>query len=171
MVVLKIVTPSGANGNLLSDLVGRIFYNHNGLHIIKSMRKAPLILILIVVVALVIFLMRGDNSSPDAESSQIKTITYTESGFSPSTLSVSAGTTVKFVNNSSLSVWPASAMHPTHKEYPGSDIVKCVTGEVIFDACRGIAPGESWSFTFDIKGTWKYHDHLKSSNFGTIVVK
>lgn len=153
------------------------------------MKKALLILIPIVAIVLTVFLMRGDNSpnvavypsptsstpltttSSDAKSGQIKTITYTDSGFSPSTLNISAGTTVKFVNNSSLSVWPASAMHPTHKEYPGSDIVKCVTGEIIFDACRGIAPGESWSFTFDIKGAWKYHDHLKASNFGTITVK
>lgn len=134
--------------------------------------KKTFLIIAPIIVIVALFLLRG-NSSDEAndDNNQNQTISYTDSGFSPSTLNISAGTMVKFVNNSSLPVWPASAMHPTHKEYPGSDIVKCVTGEIIFDACRGIAPGESWSFTFDIKGAWKYHDHLKASNFGTITVK
>src|SRR3990172_6433049 len=44
-------------------------------------------------------------------------ITFTESGFAPSPLTIKAGETVKFVNNSESDFWLASAMHPTHKAY------------------------------------------------------
>lgn len=100
-------------------------------------------------------------------------VTYLDSGFSPSTLTIKAGERVTFRNESSRAFWPASAVHPTHKVYPGSDIQKCGTAEErqIFDACRGIEPGSEWSFKFDNVGTWKYHDHLNASKTGTIVVE
>lgn len=94
-------------------------------------------------------------------------ITYTDSGYSPSTLRVKAGTTVAFKNESLRSMWTASAVHPTHRGYP-------TTGGCIgstFDACQGIQPGDSWSFKFYIAGTWKYHNHLNPSETGTIVVE
>ncbi|MBI1984521.1 MAG: hypothetical protein HYS60_00205 [Candidatus Wildermuthbacteria bacterium] len=100
-------------------------------------------------------------------------ITYADEGYSPQTLSIKAGGTVSFVNQSSSSMWPASAMHPTHTVYPGSGIEKCGTAEqdTIFDACMGIPSEQEWSFQFNEKGTWKYHDHLNPSRFGTIVVE
>lgn len=94
-------------------------------------------------------------------------ITYTDSGFSPGTITIKIGESVKFVNNSSQSVWPASAVHPTHRIYP--TIGGCIGST--FDACRGLQPEESWSFTFEIKGTWKYHNHLNATQFGTVVVE
>ncbi len=100
-------------------------------------------------------------------------INMTDSGFTPSEVSINAGDTVRFVNQSSLSRWPASAIHPIHELYPGSSIIKCQTTEAdsIFDACRGLNQGESFSFIFAVKGTWPYHDHLQSSMTGRIVVK
>lgn len=92
---------------------------------------------------------------------------YTNSGFEPLTLSVRKGETVIFKNESSQGMWTASAIHPTHRLYP-------TTGGCLgstFDACAGIQPGSSWSFKFDISGTWKYHDHLHPRNIGTIVVQ
>ena len=99
-------------------------------------------------------------------------ITYTDDGFSPAELTVEAGTEVTFVNSSSRNFWPASAMHPTHKVYPGSGIEKCGTdgAGAIFDACVGIAPGASYVFTFNEVGEWGYHDHLRSSEFGRVIV-
>lgn len=100
-------------------------------------------------------------------------VEYTESGFSPSVLTVEAGTEVTFVNRSGSSVvWPASAIHPTHKAYPGSDIALCGTAEAlgIFDACGAVGPGERFSFTFNEVGEWRYHNHLNVSQTGTIVV-
>ncbi|RME56614.1 hypothetical protein D6779_10310 [Candidatus Parcubacteria bacterium] len=110
--------------------------------------------------------------SPQAPSGAQAVITYTDEGFSPPTLTVQKGTKVVFENKSSREMWPASAVHPTHTVYPGSGIEKCGTPEAstIFDACGGIAPGESWSFVFQEAGTWKYHDHLAPGNTGTIIV-
>jgi len=97
-------------------------------------------------------------------------ITATE--FSPKILTIKQGDTVQFLNKDSGLHWPASAMHPEHKVYPGSDIEKCKTADKnkIFDACKGLAQGEEFRFTFNEKGTWRYHDHLKLSLTGTIVV-
>ena len=102
-----------------------------------------------------------------------KTVEMTSGGFSPSALTVSVGDTVTFVNKGTEEHWPASARHPTHKVYPGSDIEKCGTSEesITFDACREIAPGESYKFTFYEKGTWAYHDHLNTGLFGKIIVE
>ncbi len=91
-------------------------------------------------------------------------IRYMDDGFSPAVVEVSVGSIVTFVNDSSRDFWPASDLHPTHKSYPGSSIGKCGTEEAdsIFDACGGIAPGGSYSFTFDEVGEWNYHDPPKS---------
>lgn len=95
------------------------------------------------------------------------TITATDSGYSPSTITIKVGDTVIFKNGGSQPVWTASAAHPTHRAYP-------TTGGCIgstFDACQGIPPGQSWSFKFDIAGSWKYHNHLNPGQTGTIVVQ
>ena len=94
-------------------------------------------------------------------------VTYTNSGYLPSTLTVKKGETVTFKNQSSRAMWTASAVHPTHRGYP-------TTGGCLgstFDACAGIQPGNSWSFKFDISGTWKYHNHLNPGDTGTIDVQ
>lgn len=104
---------------------------------------------------------------PPPVTPQSATITFISSGYSPATLTVKKGTIVTFKNGSAGQVWPASAMHPTHAVYP-------TTGGCIgstFDACRGIEPGGSWSFTFGVVGSWKYHDHLNPSFTGAIVVE
>jgi len=99
-------------------------------------------------------------------------VSFTADGFSPSPVTIKKGQTVRFVNNATVDVWPASAAHPTHRVYPGSDIAKCGTQQqsVIFDSCRGLKAGEFWEFTFNEVGTWNYHDHLNASKFGRIIV-
>ena len=105
-------------------------------------------------------------------SSSTHDIEITSSGFSPKTLEINAGDTVTWTNKDSRKHWPASAIHPTHTVYPGSSISKCGTSaeSEIFDACNGLSAGESYSFTFNEKGTWKYHDHLDTSRTGTMIV-
>lgn len=102
-------------------------------------------------------------------------VEITANGFSPSAIKVKAGDTVTWTNKDSAPHWPATAAHPTHTVYPGSDIAKCGTAaqSEIFDACKGLAPGESFSFKFDQAGTWKYHDHLKpmAPFFGSVTVE
>ena len=93
-------------------------------------------------------------------------VEITSEGFNPSTLMIKSGETATWVNKESLPSWPASAVHPSHNVYPESD--GCIGSK--FDACRGLKQGESYSFTFNQKGTWKYHDHLSPGNTGTIIV-
>lgn len=99
-------------------------------------------------------------------------VAITSQGFSPNSLTINAGDTVIWINQNTNEHWPASAMHPTHTVYPGSGLHKCGTEEEegIFDACRGLATGETFEFTFNEPGTWRYHDHLQVSFTGTINV-
>jgi plastocyanin len=112
----------------------------------------------------------GETSKEEAKQPIVK---ITSSGFTPKTLRIKAGETVKFLNEDSSPHWPASDIHPTHEVYPGSSISKCGTSEQskIFDSCRGLAKGESFEFTFNEKGSWNYHDHLNPRLKGTIIVE
>ena len=96
------------------------------------------------------------------------TVTYSDSGFSPSTVTIKRGQTVEFKNESSRDFWPASAVHPTHTVYPEKSSSDCFGSS--FDACGKIATGSSWSFTFNSVGEWRYHDHVSANRTGTVVV-
>jgi len=111
-------------------------------------------------------------AQPETSDSQT-VITYTNQGFSPASINIKKGDTVVWKNESLKDMWPASAMHPTHTIYPGSGITKCNTAEqpAIFDACAPVSPGSSWSFKFLQLGSWKFHDHLSTTNFGTVNVE
>ncbi len=142
-----------------------------------------IIIAIIAVIAVIYFINQPSETSSSAgeraklnivvpASAKTHTIEITSSGFSPSSLEINSGDKVTWVNNGNAESWPASAIHPTHTVYPGSDIKKCGTSEEgkIFDACKGFANGESWSFTFNEKGTWNYHDHLQAGKVGKIIV-
>ncbi|MBI1813240.1 cupredoxin domain-containing protein [Candidatus Peregrinibacteria bacterium] len=86
-------------------------------------------------------------------------ISYSASGFSPSTATVSAGTAVTFTNASSGPMWVASNPHPFHTDSPG------------FDAGKSLQHGETYQFIFTKRGRWGYHNHLNPTQGGTIVVQ
>lgn len=114
----------------------------------------------------------SDDTVTPAENTAI--VTYTDGGFSPATISVKVGDTVRFVNNSGSGMWVASDAHPTHTEYDGSSTSEhCANGVNTagsFDACRQIAPGESYEFTFAKVGTFTYHNHARANHGGTVTV-
>jgi|GEM_PF-2555718 len=116
-----------------------------------------------------------DRSGPNEgeELPKEATIEITSSGFSPGSVRIAKGGTVTWINRGAAASWPASAVHPTHTVYPGSGIEKCGTAEAasIFDACTGLAEGESYSFTFGPAGTWRYHDHNNPGRTGSVEVK
>lgn len=97
------------------------------------------------------------------------TVIYTNSGFNPFSVTIQQGHIVTWVNESNRSMWVASAFHPSHTVYPEKKASDCLGSA--FDACRGVPAGESWSFTFDSAGSWKYHDHLRIGNTGIVVVE
>lgn len=98
-------------------------------------------------------------------------VKITSSGFSPNTLTIYQGMKVEFINEDSNPHWPASAVHPTHKVYPENTGKCALIGGSDFDACKGLNNGESYIFTFNEKGNWKYHDHLDPKLLGEIVVE
>jgi len=107
-----------------------------------------------------------DSISPLITTNIVVTIAVTDEGFSPREVKVKKGSTVVWVNKSSTLSWPASASHPTHTAYPEGG--GCIGSA--FDACRGLAAGESYKFTFNKIGSWNYHDHLNPNHFGAVVV-
>ena len=101
----------------------------------------------------------GDSgSTPSVVASKVQ-ISITSAGFVPANVTVAPGTTVVFVNNDTTKHWPASGPHPTHTALPG------------FDSKPGLAPGQSYEFTFDKVGTWAFHDHLNPSVSGSVTVQ
>lgn len=85
-------------------------------------------------------------------------VNYTDDGFSPTTVQISKGETVQFINRSSRPMWVASNMHPAHNILP------------TFDQFGVSGSGESYSYTFDRQGVWEYHDHINASKIGEIIV-
>lgn len=85
-------------------------------------------------------------------------VSYTDTGFAPNTITVRLGTAVTFTNQSSKSMWVASAVHPTHQLLPG------------FDQLKSAEKGGSYTYTFDNVGSWKYHNHVNPTDTGTVVV-
>lgn len=136
------------------------------------MNKAiSIIVIIAAVLAGGYFLFRGVSQSASSDPLPVQeedyAVTYTDAGYSPATMTVKKGETVTFTNRSSQSMWTASATHPTHRGYP-------TTGGCLgstFDACKGVQPGDSWSFQFAVSGIWNYHNHVNPGDTGTIVVE
>ncbi|MAG47110.1 hypothetical protein CL617_00770 [archaeon] len=94
-------------------------------------------------------------------------IEFSDGKYKPSTLTIKKGETVIFLNNDISSTWPASNIHPTHGQYPEEG--GCIGSN--FDACKPLKTGENYSFTFTEVGSWKFHDHVKPSAKGSIIVE
>ncbi len=107
-----------------------------------------------------------ENVAPDV------TVIYNDDGFLPKSVTIPSGTTVTFINQGMVDMWVASAMHPTHTVYSGTSLSQhCPnTTNTTFDACIGVTPGNSFSFTFNKEGNWKYHDHINASKSGAVTV-
>ena len=86
------------------------------------------------------------------------TVKITASGFEPAKITIKAGETVVWSNQSDNTGNVSSAPHPAHTDYPPLNL-------------DDIAPGASVSLTFPTAGTYKYHNHLDPSRFGSITVQ
>lgn len=85
-------------------------------------------------------------------------VKITDSGFSPSEISINAGDKVIWTNEGKVLAEINSDPHPTHTLYP-----KLNLGVVI---PRGTA-----RLIFTARGKYTYHNHLNPSQTGTIEVK
>jgi plastocyanin len=143
-----------------------------------------IVIIIVLIIAIVVWKMKSGSTTPNtsapvatesntetqsvqgtstentsvAPAPKTVTVSLTNSGFSPASITINAGDTVKFVNNSAGRMWVASNPHPAHTDYPG------------FDEKSAAGNGESYNFTFDRAGTWGYHNHLNIAEKGTVVV-
>lgn len=100
----------------------------------------------------------GSQNGSNSDNSSSATITYTDSGFSPATLTVKAGTTVTIINTSSQTIQFDSDPHPAHTDDPELNV-------------GTIAPGESKTFKATTTGTFGFHNHLDPNATGTLVVQ
>lgn len=103
----------------------------------------------------------GQTPSPTTEvtnSTQQTTVTLTQSGFEPATITVKTGTKVVWGNRSGTAATVDSAGHPTHLIYPPLNLGQ-------------FSDGQSLSLVFDKSGTYKYHNHLNPSQTGQVVVE
>lgn len=95
----------------------------------------------------------------DEEVTVDHTVVYGDNGYEPLEIRIQTGETVEFVNRSSRDVWTASDPHPQHTDLPA------------FDAQRAQAPGESYTFTFNEPGQWGFHNHVRSTDSGVVIVE
>ncbi|OGK13881.1 hypothetical protein A3C98_01860 [Candidatus Roizmanbacteria bacterium RIFCSPHIGHO2_02_FULL_37_15] len=102
---------------------------------------------------------KEDEAMEEAEDESERTVvSVTDTGFEPQTVTVKVGTKVVWRNKTNATVNVSSAKHPTHLEYPPLNLAN-------------FEPGETISLVFTEAGTYKYHDHLNPSKFGTVVVE
>ena len=98
------------------------------------------------------------NPSGQTQEAQGQTVTVTDGGFNPSTLTIKAGTKVTWINKSGAVISINSNPHPIHTDYSPLNL-------------GTVQDGASVSLTFDKPGTYGYHNHLNPSQTGTIVVQ
>jgi plastocyanin len=98
------------------------------------------------------------NAAGNTNTSTAVAVSITAAGFSPSTVTVKAGTVVTWTNASGADARVASDPHPTHTDLPALDSAT-------------LATGDSYSFTFTKVGTWGYHNHEAPTRRGSVIVQ
>lgn len=131
------------------------------------------IVLIVVGIGGVLILQSNNNSQTPSQPQSSLAVVYSDEGYSPKELKIQKGETITFKNESSQLMWTASAIHPSHQVYPGTSIQKCSsapTGQM-FDSCAGTPAAESWTFQFNEAGGWGYHNHLRPSHRGKVIVE
>ena len=143
----------------------------------KNTSRGLLISIIIAALAiagLIVFVLNNQSTTaPNSDKNQADTserandaaptpsermmITYKDSGFEPSDLTVKKGTVVTVKNESGHTMQFASNDHPAHRDNPEMNI-------------KTLAPGESDSYTATAVGTWGFHNHFDENQTGNITV-
>lgn len=96
-------------------------------------------------------------STPSTEGALQITVTATENGFLPQNLTIKTNDTIIWQNSRNINIMVDSSPHPEHTDYPPLNLGL-------------IKPSESKSLSFPTTGTYRYHDHLSPTFFGSITV-
>jgi plastocyanin len=94
-------------------------------------------------------------AAPDAVAAE--TITYTNDGFSPATVTAKVGDTIRIVNQSGDPLEFSSNNHPTHRENPELNMPT-------------IQAGDDGMLKVTKVGEWGYHNHLNTQHVGKLTV-
>lgn len=100
----------------------------------------------------------GPSASEGANLQEKNIVEIAASGFSPKNITIQKGESVTWKNTDSADHIINSAPHPIHTTYPPLNL-------------GVIKPGDQKSLTFPDSGTYKYHDHLNPSLFGSVTVQ
>lgn len=87
-------------------------------------------------------------------------VSYTDSGFSPNSITINRGDTVTFVNQSASQMWVAgnpNAQYP--QSYPG------------FNEGAQVSNGGKYSILFSQAGTYQYYNENHVGSVGVIIVQ
>ncbi len=122
----------------------------------------------VLVIGIVFWQWKHPTTVTPARGEVAVTISYVDDGYVPSEVTIRKGQAVRWVNDASGDMWPASAVHPTHSLYPGKNADDCLGSS--FDACQGLPRGSSWDYTFTHVGEWRFHDHIRPSKTGVVNV-
>lgn len=98
------------------------------------------------------------SNSPVTAPESVVTITYTDGGFSSSSVSIKSGEGVTFKNDSNSDVQIQSDPHPIHTDNPQLNVGL-------------LKPGQSATITVTKKGNNGFHNHLNETERGIIAVQ
>jgi plastocyanin len=120
----------------------------------KTHYNRKLLIVITILLSTAIFSCKKDNSAAPIVPNSPKTsnsVSIENMAFSPSTLTVSAGTTVSWTNNDGV----------THT----------VTSKTSAFDSGSLLNGKTYSFTFPNAGTYDYYCKIHTSMTGSIVVQ
>lgn len=117
-------------------------------------------LILVLGLGVLAFVLFGNLAQAPLEKEPTKEtlINLTESGFSPSAVTISRRTRVTWINKTSTAASINSSDHPTHQNFTPLNL-----GE--------FSQGERLQLLFEKPGTYTYHNHLNPTQTGSITVQ
>jgi plastocyanin len=127
----------------------------------RTVRKKALFasLVFVAAVALVSIPLFTHHLATVSAAPKTALVTVTASGFSPETISVTAGTSVSWDNEDTSPHVVASDPYPTDNGLPG------------FNSINALQTGDSYSYDFTKVGTFTYHDQLNPyALMGTVIV-
>jgi plastocyanin len=124
------------------------------------MKKLLIFFVVIIATIFAIIILNFEKNSEvvDMTDQDEISIVLTDNGYEPREVRIDKGTKITFSTTRNNKHWPASNLHPTHEIY--SEL----------DSKRPLEVSEQWSFIFNKKGVWGFHDHIRSYFTGVIYV-